>query len=255
MAYEQSSLEPALHEMTPATLSSGLVLNPPPSTPFVPPSRHEWDLVFQPVFDEFFSPSLRCHLSSCRKKLQHSCEYELWKMRWNSHIQMIELSLWEVIREWMHLSITNFLKVLRLYNCSYTAEERQQKSMGKLRCVRSFLFDMLQKLSSQLEIHVKVSHNKIVSECFLRSLSSEWNTHTIVWRNKPKIDTLSLDDLYNNMKIYELEVKGTSRSSTNTQNVAFVSSNSTNSTNGAVNTAHGATTLYALKLQLVNHQQ
>ncbi|GKE52959.1 hypothetical protein Tco_1488115 [Tanacetum coccineum] len=57
MAYEQSSLEPALHEMTPATLSSGLVLNPPPSTPFVPPSRHEWDLVFQPVFDEFFSPS------------------------------------------------------------------------------------------------------------------------------------------------------------------------------------------------------
>ncbi|GKB35595.1 hypothetical protein Tco_0880537 [Tanacetum coccineum] len=42
--------------------------------------------------------------------------------------------------------------------------------------------------------------------------------------------------------IYEPEVKETSRSSTNTQNVAFVSSNSTNNTNGAVNTAHGATT-------------
>ncbi|GJQ92118.1 retrovirus-related pol polyprotein from transposon TNT 1-94 [Tanacetum coccineum] len=53
MASEQSSLEPALHEMTPVTPSSGL---PPPSAPFVPPSRHEWDLVFQPVFDEFFSP-------------------------------------------------------------------------------------------------------------------------------------------------------------------------------------------------------
>ncbi|GKG29539.1 hypothetical protein Tco_0419437, partial [Tanacetum coccineum] len=37
-------LEPALQCMTPAT-------------PFVPPSRHEWDLVFQPVFDEFFSSS------------------------------------------------------------------------------------------------------------------------------------------------------------------------------------------------------
>ncbi|GKC04410.1 retrovirus-related pol polyprotein from transposon TNT 1-94 [Tanacetum coccineum] len=35
---------------------SGLVPNPPPSAPFVPPSRHEWDLVFQPMFDEFFSP-------------------------------------------------------------------------------------------------------------------------------------------------------------------------------------------------------
>ncbi|GJT86883.1 putative ribonuclease H-like domain-containing protein [Tanacetum coccineum] len=74
------------------------------------------------------------------------------------------------------------------------------------------------------------------------NLSPEWNTHTIVWRNKPEIDTLSLNDLYNNMKIYESEVKGTPSSSTNTQNVAFVSSNSTNSTNGAVNTAHGVTT-------------
>ncbi|GJY47778.1 retrovirus-related pol polyprotein from transposon TNT 1-94 [Tanacetum coccineum] len=34
----------------------GLVPNPPPSAPFIPPSRHEWDLMFQPVFDEFFSP-------------------------------------------------------------------------------------------------------------------------------------------------------------------------------------------------------
>ncbi|GJR39020.1 ribonuclease H-like domain-containing protein [Tanacetum coccineum] len=51
-----------------------------------------------------------------------------------------------------------------------------------------------------------------------------------------------MDDLYNNLKIYKPEVKGTSRSSINTQNVAFVSSNSTSSINGAVNTAHGATT-------------
>ncbi|GJY19669.1 ribonuclease H-like domain-containing protein [Tanacetum coccineum] len=51
-----------------------------------------------------------------------------------------------------------------------------------------------------------------------------------------------MDDLYNNLKIYEPEVKGTSSSNLNTQNVVFVSSNSTSSTNGAVNTAHGATT-------------
>ncbi|GJY42156.1 hypothetical protein Tco_0429426 [Tanacetum coccineum] len=45
-----------------------------------------------------------------------------------------------------------------------------------------------------------------------------------------------------NLKIYEPEVKGTSSSNTNTQNLAFVSSNSTSSINGTVNTAHGATT-------------
>nr|GEY06653.1 hypothetical protein [Tanacetum cinerariifolium] len=63
-------------------------------------------------------------------------------------------------------------------------------------------------------------------------------------RNKPGIDTLSLDDLYNNLKIYKPKVKGTSSSNTNTntQNIAFMSSNSTNSINRAVNTAHGATT-------------
>ncbi|GKC21361.1 retrovirus-related pol polyprotein from transposon TNT 1-94, partial [Tanacetum coccineum] len=47
---------PALHEMTPATISSGLVLNPPPSTPFVPPLRTYWDILFQPMFDELLTP-------------------------------------------------------------------------------------------------------------------------------------------------------------------------------------------------------
>nr|GEY67334.1 hypothetical protein [Tanacetum cinerariifolium] len=42
--------------MTPATPSSGLILNPPLSVLFVPLSSYEWDLVFQPVFDELFSP-------------------------------------------------------------------------------------------------------------------------------------------------------------------------------------------------------
>ncbi|GJZ71252.1 putative ribonuclease H-like domain-containing protein [Tanacetum coccineum] len=56
MAFKHSSLGPALHEMTPATISSGLVPNPPPSTPLVPPSRTDWDILFQPMFDELLTP-------------------------------------------------------------------------------------------------------------------------------------------------------------------------------------------------------
>ncbi|GJU91983.1 retrovirus-related pol polyprotein from transposon TNT 1-94 [Tanacetum coccineum] len=56
MASEHSSLGPALHEMTPTTIYSGLMTNPPPSTPFVPPSRSDWDLLFQPLFDELLTP-------------------------------------------------------------------------------------------------------------------------------------------------------------------------------------------------------
>ncbi|GKC10903.1 hypothetical protein Tco_1007685, partial [Tanacetum coccineum] len=53
-----------------------------------------------------------------------------------------------------------------------------------------------------------------------------------------------MDDLYNNLKVYEPEVKGMSSSSSSTQNMAFVSSsnNNTSSTNEAVNTAHGVST-------------
>ncbi|GJR93352.1 retrovirus-related pol polyprotein from transposon TNT 1-94 [Tanacetum coccineum] len=57
MASKQSSLEPALHEMTLATPSSGLVPNPTLSTPFVPPTRTDWDTLFQPLFDALFNPS------------------------------------------------------------------------------------------------------------------------------------------------------------------------------------------------------
>ncbi|GJR12230.1 hypothetical protein Tco_0794882 [Tanacetum coccineum] len=60
-------------------------------------------------------------------------------------------------------------------------------------------YDRFQKLISQLEIH----------------------------------DTLSMDDLYNNLKVYEYEIKGQSSSSSNSQNVAFVSSKNTSSTNEA----------------------
>ncbi|GJX14767.1 retrovirus-related pol polyprotein from transposon TNT 1-94 [Tanacetum coccineum] len=66
MASEHSSSGPALHEMTPVTISSGLVPNPPSSTPFVPPSRSDWDLLFQPMFDESLNPPPYVDLPSTR---------------------------------------------------------------------------------------------------------------------------------------------------------------------------------------------
>nr|GEW10675.1 hypothetical protein [Tanacetum cinerariifolium] len=56
MAFDHSSSGPALHEMTPATISLGFVPNPSPSTPFVPPSRTDWDTLFQPLLDQLLTP-------------------------------------------------------------------------------------------------------------------------------------------------------------------------------------------------------
>nr|GEX27981.1 retrovirus-related Pol polyprotein from transposon TNT 1-94 [Tanacetum cinerariifolium] len=57
MASEQSSSGPVLYEMIPVTISSGLMPKSTSSTSFVPPSRNEWDLLFQTLFDELLAPS------------------------------------------------------------------------------------------------------------------------------------------------------------------------------------------------------
>ncbi|GKD46904.1 putative reverse transcriptase domain-containing protein, partial [Tanacetum coccineum] len=90
-------------------------------------------------------------------------------------------------------------------------------------------FNRLQKLVSQLEILGETISQEDVNQKLLRSLSSEWNTHALVWRNKAKLETMSMDDLYNNLKVYKPEVKGTSSSNLSTQNMAFVSSSNNNS--------------------------
>ncbi|GKA50445.1 hypothetical protein Tco_0743518 [Tanacetum coccineum] len=104
-------------------------------------------------------------------------------------------------------------------------------------------FDRLQNLLRyQLEIQGEVITQEDMNLKLLRSLPSEWKTHALIWRNKQEIETISLDDLYNNLKIYEPEISGSSSTSQNPQNVAFVSSNNTNSnnnTNKADNTAYG----------------
>nr|GEV85303.1 hypothetical protein [Tanacetum cinerariifolium] len=67
--------------------------------------------------------------------------------------------------------------------------------------------DRLQKLISQLEILSETISQEDINLKFLRILPSEWKTHTLIWRNKVDLEEQSLDDLFNNLKIYEAEVK------------------------------------------------
>nr|GEU45061.1 ribonuclease H-like domain-containing protein [Tanacetum cinerariifolium] len=67
--------------------------------------------------------------------------------------------------------------------------------------------DRLQKLISQLEILGESLSQEDINLKFLRSLPSEWRTHTLIWRNKADLEDHSLDDLFNSLKIYEAKVK------------------------------------------------
>nr|GEY72121.1 putative ribonuclease H-like domain-containing protein [Tanacetum cinerariifolium] len=60
------------------------------------------------------------------------------------------------------------------------------------------IHDKMQKLISQLKIHRVSLSQEDVNLKFLRSLPSEWKTHTLIWRNKANLEEQSLDDLFNN---------------------------------------------------------
>ncbi|GJT18037.1 retrovirus-related pol polyprotein from transposon TNT 1-94 [Tanacetum coccineum] len=47
---------PELQLMSPGTISSGLMHNPSSSTPYVPATKNDCDMLFQPMFDEYFNP-------------------------------------------------------------------------------------------------------------------------------------------------------------------------------------------------------
>ncbi|GKB58827.1 putative ribonuclease H-like domain-containing protein, partial [Tanacetum coccineum] len=98
------------------------------------------------------------------------------------------------------------------------------------------IFNRLQKIVSRLAILGVVIAQEDLNSKFLSSLSLEWNTHVVVWMNKPEVETMSIDDLYNNFKIVEQKVKKSIGASSGAQNLAFMTALSTSISNDA-NTA------------------
>ncbi|GJY50604.1 hypothetical protein Tco_0441451 [Tanacetum coccineum] len=92
-------------------------------------------------------------------------------------------------------------------------------------------YDRFQKLISQNRHHGAYVSKEDINQNFLRSLPPLWSQVALIIRNKPDIDEIDIDDLYINLRVYEDEIKKSSTSSSNTQNLAFLSSKNTNSTN------------------------
>ncbi|GJS65529.1 ribonuclease H-like domain-containing protein [Tanacetum coccineum] len=203
-------------------------------------------------------------------------EYDLWKMRIEQYLQCIDYTLWEIVENGNAPIVTKTVDGKETVIPPTSIEEKAQRR-AELKARSTLLmalpnehqlkfnsykdaktlmqaienrfgevieqtYERLKKLISQLEMHGEFIPQEDINQKFLRSLSQEWTMHTIVWRNKPEIETLSLDDLFNNLKAYESEVKGTSSSTTNSHNVAFLSSSSTNNATRAINTAQGVNT-------------
>ncbi|GJX60717.1 ribonuclease H-like domain-containing protein [Tanacetum coccineum] len=184
-------------------------------------------------------------LSALKLPMLKTRDYDLWSMRMEQYLTHNDYALWEVIMNGdAPAAIASASAGTEGPIPPKTAE--QKLTLWEAIKARSEgldkTYDRFQKLISQLEIHGEVISQEDANLKLLRSLPSAWNTYTLIMRNKFDLDTLSMDDLYNNLKVYEAEIKGQSSSSSNSQNVAFVSSENTSSTNKIVNTAHEVST-------------
>ncbi|GKE59311.1 hypothetical protein Tco_1498496, partial [Tanacetum coccineum] len=197
-------------------------------------------------------------------------DYDLWLMRIEQYFLMTDYSEWEVIKNGNKVLRRTIGTVEQVYEPTTAKEKHDIRNEMKARATLlmglpnkdQLMFHSYQdekllmgaiekryggnKESKKLEIQGEVINQEDMNLKILRSLPSEWKTHALIWSNKVEIETISLDDLYNNLNIYESEFTGSSSTSQKSQNVAFVSNstNNTNSTNIADNTAHGVSTTH-----------
>ncbi|GJR43713.1 ribonuclease H-like domain-containing protein [Tanacetum coccineum] len=157
-------------------------------------------------------------------------EYDLWKMRMEQYLQCINYTLCKIIENGNAPIVTKIVDGKQTVIPPTSVKEKAQRRV-KLKARSTLLMALPNEYQIKFNSYkdaktlMQAIENRFgegINQKFLRSLSQEWAMHTIVWRNKPEIETLSLDDLFNNLKAYESEVKGTSSSTTNSHNVAFI---------------------------------
>ncbi|GKA25160.1 hypothetical protein Tco_0711193 [Tanacetum coccineum] len=190
--------------------------------------------------------------------------YDLWSMRMEQYLTHTNYAIWEVI---VNSDAPTVASASAEGPIPPKIAEQKLARKNELKAKSTLLLaipdDHLLKFhrikdaktlweaikTNQLEIHGEVISREDANLKLLRSLPSAWNNIALIMRNKSDLDTMSMDDLYNNLKVYEAEIKGQLSSSSNSQNVAFVSLENTSSTNKAVNTAHEVSSLNELQGQ------
>ncbi|GJY62965.1 putative ribonuclease H-like domain-containing protein [Tanacetum coccineum] len=149
-------------------------------------------------------------------------EYKMWVIRIKQYFQVQDYALWEVIENG-NIATKKTQKTL-------LKQQYENFSASSVESLDS-IFNRIQKIVSRLEFLGVVIAQEDLNSKFLNSLPPEWNTHVVVWMNKAEIETMSIDDLYNNFKIVEQSVKKSVGASSGAQNLAFMTAPSTSSTN------------------------
>ncbi|GKC53405.1 putative ribonuclease H-like domain-containing protein, partial [Tanacetum coccineum] len=161
-------------------------------------------------------------------------EYDLWRMRMEQYLTFTDHALWEVI--------VNGDSVISVASASVGAKGPIPPKTAEQKLARKNKLKAKSTLTLAIPDEHLLKFHEDVNLKLLTSLPSAWNNISLIMRNKSDLDTLGMDDLYNNLKVYESEIKGQTSSSSNSQNVAFVSFDNFSSTNEIINTTHSVST-------------
>ncbi|GJV74939.1 hypothetical protein Tco_1506523 [Tanacetum coccineum] len=170
-------------------------------------------------------------VSSLKLPMLKTRDYDLWSMRIEQYLTHTDYVLWEVIINGDAPTVasasiegpippkTAEQKIARKNELKAKSTllfggNKESKKMQKTILKQQYenftasrsegldkIYDRFQKLTSQLEIQGEVISQEDANLKLLRSLASSWNNIALIMRNKPDLDELSMDDLYNNLKV------------------------------------------------------
>ncbi|GJT75726.1 ribonuclease H-like domain-containing protein [Tanacetum coccineum] len=162
-------------------------------------------------------------------------EYTLWSMRMEQYLTNTDYGLWQVIMNGDEPiqttkdenGVETEVPLKTTQALLQRQKERKDKSILLLTIPDEY----------QLRFHIIKDAKSLWAA--IKSRFGANNNIALIMRNKEGTNELDIDDLYNNLKVFEADIKGSSGSSSNSQNVAFLSAEDTNSIN-EVNTANGS---------------
>ncbi|GKD53437.1 hypothetical protein Tco_1286824 [Tanacetum coccineum] len=202
-------------------------------------------------------------------------EYDIWAMEMEHYLEYIDNEVWKVIQNGNSKKristgkdgIVRVLSPVTAAEIQAVEKERKAKNILLMAIpkehMRRFhgmddakeIWEAIRtrfggnanskKMQKALEAHgAEVSTEDANHYKFLRSLPPAWSNLAMTMRTKPDVDTLSIDNLYNNLRVFLQEIQGASKTSSSAQNVAFVSQSksSTNKVKSSFTSAYNTCT-------------
>ncbi|GJV01138.1 putative ribonuclease H-like domain-containing protein [Tanacetum coccineum] len=140
-------------------------------------------------------------------------EYDIWAMKMEHYLSHTDYFIWGSLQKEMVPPYLVAMMNQRRWGGNTFLKQQFEGFLLSTQKDATTGYDRFQSLLSQLEIHGAGVSTEDANQKFLRSLPSSWSQVSLVMRTKPGVDSLSFDDLYNNLRVFESDVKGSTGSS------------------------------------------